>query len=84
MLGRYSYGLYVVHYFVHEAAGGRCWRRWPAGAAALATRGGVLAYAAAATALSLGLAWLSWHLFERRFLALKSRFAARPRLPAAA
>jgi peptidoglycan/LPS O-acetylase OafA/YrhL len=81
VLGRYSYGLYVVHYFVHEAA----WpalRRWPPGGAALATRGGVLAYAVAATAASLGLAWLSWHLFEKRFLALKSRFVARPRVAA--
>jgi peptidoglycan/LPS O-acetylase OafA/YrhL len=81
VLGRYSYGLYVVHYFVHEAAVAAM-RRWPGGAGALATRGGVLAYAAAATAVSLGLAWLSWHLFEKRFLALKSRFVARP--PAAA
>jgi peptidoglycan/LPS O-acetylase OafA/YrhL len=76
VLGRYSYGLYVVHYFVHEAAVAAL-RRWPAGAAGLDTRGGVLAYAAAATAVSLGLAWLSWQLFERRFLALKSLFVAR-------
>jgi peptidoglycan/LPS O-acetylase OafA/YrhL len=82
VLGRYSYGLYVVHYFVHEAAVPLL-RRWPAGAAALGTRGGVLAYAAAATAASLGLAWLSWHLFEKRFLALKSRFVARERTVAA-
>jgi peptidoglycan/LPS O-acetylase OafA/YrhL len=83
VLGRYSYGLYVIHFFVHEALAPLL-ARWPAGAAALATRGGVLAWAAAATALSLGLAWLSWHLFERRFLALKSRFPARPVRPAAA
>jgi len=83
VLGRYSYGLYVVHFFVHEALAPLL-ARWPAGAAALTTRFGVLAWAAAATAISLGLAWLSWHLFERRFLALKSRFAARPRQPAAA
>ncbi len=76
VLGRYSYGLYVVHYFVQEA-GLPLLRRWPAGATALTTRGGVLAWAAVATAVSLGLAWLSWHLFERRFLALKSRFVAR-------
>jgi peptidoglycan/LPS O-acetylase OafA/YrhL len=76
VLGRYSYGLYVVHYFVQEA-GLPLLRRWPAGAEALTTRGGVLAWAALATAASLGMAWLSWHLFEKRFLALKSRFVAR-------
>jgi peptidoglycan/LPS O-acetylase OafA/YrhL len=80
-LGRYSYGLYVIHFFVHEAAAPLL-QRWPAGAAALATRGGVLAWAAAATGATLGLAWLSWHLVEQPFLALKSRFAPRPR-PAA-
>jgi peptidoglycan/LPS O-acetylase OafA/YrhL len=81
LLGRYSYGLYVIHFFVHEAAAPLL-QRWPAGAAALATRGGVLAWAAAATGATLGLAWLSWHLVEQPFLALKSRFAPRPR-PAA-
>jgi peptidoglycan/LPS O-acetylase OafA/YrhL len=83
LLGRYSYGLYVVHYFVHEAAVAGL-RRWPAGARALDTRGGALAYAAAATAASLALAWLSWHLVEKRFLSLKPRFAPRPRLADAA
>jgi peptidoglycan/LPS O-acetylase OafA/YrhL len=83
VLGRYSYGLYVVHWFVHEAAVAGL-RGWPAGAAALSTRVGVLGYAAAATAVSLSLAWLSWHLVERRFLALKSRFVARPRAGPAA
>jgi peptidoglycan/LPS O-acetylase OafA/YrhL len=81
VLGRYSYGLYVIHYFVHEAAVAGL-RRWPAGAAALDARAGVLAYAVAASAVSLGLAWLSWHLVERRFLALKSRFVARGMGPA--
>jgi peptidoglycan/LPS O-acetylase OafA/YrhL len=83
VLGRYSYGLYMVHFFVREGALPAL-ERWPAAAAALGTRTGVLAWAAAATALSLGLAWLSFHLFEQRFLALKGRFAARPGPPAAA
>jgi peptidoglycan/LPS O-acetylase OafA/YrhL len=72
-LGRYSYGLYVWHLFVHEAAL-RWLRARPAGAAILATRGGYLVYMAAGVALSALLALASFHLVEKRFLALKSRF----------
>lgn len=72
-LGRYSYGLYVCHLFVHEAAL-RFLRARPAGAALLASRGGYLLYMAAGAAASILLAVASFHLVEKRFLALKSRF----------
>lgn len=78
-LGRYSYGLYVVHYLVHVGAL-QALRARPWGAALLAGRAGYLAYAAAGIAASLALAWGSFHLVERRFLALKDRLAPRQAL----
>jgi peptidoglycan/LPS O-acetylase OafA/YrhL len=76
LLGRLSYGLYVVHYLVHVGALGAL-RARPWGAALLATRLGYAAYAAAALAATLALAWTSFHLVERRFLGLKDRLAPR-------
>jgi peptidoglycan/LPS O-acetylase OafA/YrhL len=76
-LGRYSYGLYVVHYFVHLAALGAL-SATPGGAALLGSRTGYALYAAGGVAVSLGLAMASWHLLERRCLALKRYFVARP------
>lgn len=75
-LGRYSYGIYVVHYFVHEAAL-RALRARPWGAAALSTRGGYAAYAALGAGASIALAAASFHLVEARFLALKRWFEPR-------
>ncbi len=68
-----SYGLYVVHLFVHERALAAL-RATPSGAALLATRGGYVLYMAAGIAASAVLALASWHLVEKRFLALKARF----------
>jgi len=77
-LGRYSYGIYVIHYFVHLAA-----LRWlrgsEAGAALLGSRAGYLAYAAGGVAVTVALAVASWHLLEKRFLSLKRYFVVRPR-----
>jgi len=72
--GRYSYGLYVLHYpafLALEAAG-----LGPAALArALGSRlGGILAFTALAAAASLAAALASWHLLERRFLRLKDLF----------
>ncbi|HYG67977.1 MAG TPA: acyltransferase family protein, partial [Anaeromyxobacteraceae bacterium] len=82
-LGGVSYGVYVVHFFVH-LAGLAALRAHPATAALLASRAGYLLYAAAGVAVSLGLAVLSWHVLERRCLALKDRFTPRAVDPAGA
>jgi peptidoglycan/LPS O-acetylase OafA/YrhL len=69
--GRYSYGLYVLHYPIFlalEAAG------LSAAAIADATGAwwaGVAGFTALAGAATLAGALLSWHLLERRFLAWK-------------
>jgi peptidoglycan/LPS O-acetylase OafA/YrhL len=75
-LGRVSYGLYVVHFFVHVAALAAL-RARPATAALLASRVGYAMYAATGAAVSVGLAVLSWNLLERRFLELKGRVGTR-------
>jgi peptidoglycan/LPS O-acetylase OafA/YrhL len=71
--GKYSYGIYVYHHALKPIWISFLWERaivpW-AGTGWAAT----LLYTVAATALSLGLAWLSWHLFEARILALKKYF----------
>ncbi|WZO97582.1 acyltransferase [Isosphaeraceae bacterium EP7] len=84
-LGKYSYGLYVFHpLFIMLAARmtmGMLDPGW-----ALASRVGII------VAGSMATAWLSWHLYEKRFLAWKSLFVdttpttasdrTRPRMPA--
>lgn len=72
--GTYSYGLYVYHHFIsyYFVRNGTEF--------ALASLVGshtvaVFLQAAAGTAASIALAWLSYHAYEKRFLALKSRFA---------
>jgi peptidoglycan/LPS O-acetylase OafA/YrhL len=75
-LGRVSYGVYVWHWFIHYGCV-RALRPHPATAALLATRAGYLAYAAAGVTASVAVAWASYHLVEKRFLALKDRWAPR-------
>ena len=71
-VGALSYGLYVIHYPVHHLL-----TRVLAGRE-VAVLGSAVPYALARTALGIALtyllAWLSWNLLERRFLALKARF----------
>ena len=61
-LGLYSYGLYVLHPFVIRAFRERSPLVF-----------GTWGFALAATATSLAIAWLSYQLYERHWLALKSR-----------
>lgn len=70
-LGGYSYGLYMLH----QAAEAAVIQVFP-DVTALPTMGGivlpwVLLRAVCSTALALGAAYASWHLFEKHFLALK-------------
>jgi peptidoglycan/LPS O-acetylase OafA/YrhL len=72
--GLYSYALYLFHGHMDRLA--RSIGFDPRGGVAA---GGTvlprqLAYLAVATAVSLGLAWSSWHLFEKQFLKLKVFF----------
>jgi peptidoglycan/LPS O-acetylase OafA/YrhL len=76
-LGRYSYCVYLVHFLVIDAftraalglspAAKQWLAAWPAQAL-------VLAFAALCLLGSWTIGWLSWHLFEQRFLALKRYF----------
>ena len=75
MFGRYSYGIYIVHQPLELAL--KPFEAWARG---LPTLGGwslpsAFVYFSGATAISLGLAMISYHLFERRFLSLKDRLA---------
>jgi peptidoglycan/LPS O-acetylase OafA/YrhL len=71
--GRYSYALYLLHLPVRTLVRevyppGRFFHVFGSRLAAL------LVFYAITTAISLALAWASWHLLEKRFLALKRRF----------
>ncbi|MHB8685505.1 MAG: acyltransferase family protein [Dehalococcoidia bacterium] len=73
-LGRYSYGLYVLHWPIAT------WLAWqiPVHAMLPAFPGSPLLsealFAALAFTLSMTAAWLSWHLYEKQFLKLKRYF----------
>ena len=81
VLGRYSYALYLFHLPVRAAVRDTLFARgWPltAGGSYLPAQ---LAFYAVSTGAALALAWASWHLLEKRFLALRRFVGAEP-LPA--
>jgi peptidoglycan/LPS O-acetylase OafA/YrhL len=76
--GKYSYGLYVYHHALKPVWVAFVWEK----SMVPLLGGGIgatLAYTLVVTLLSMGLAWLSWHLFEARFLALKKHAPYLPR-----
>lgn len=83
-LGKYSYGIYILHPFVVEPVD-----RFVTSAGVQRIIGGSYeAYAVSRTSLALlaalGLAAVSWRLYEKHFLALKAFFPTRdPARPAA-
>ena len=80
ILGRYSYGIYVFHVpLVLVLLPFRDWaQRLPAiGGWSLP---GALVFFAGSAALSLGIAMVSYHAYERHFLALKDRRRVRDRV----
>jgi len=75
-LGTYSYGLYVYHHFFsyyfssrHTEFALAAWLGIPHAAA-------VAVQASAGMAASVALAYASYHLYEKRFLALKDKFSS--------
>jgi peptidoglycan/LPS O-acetylase OafA/YrhL len=77
-MGKYSYGLYVFHvplsWYLSQA-------RTEDDLAALVGSHtlAVFVQASAGIAFTMGVAYASFHLFEKRFLSLKARFEANPR-----
>ncbi len=72
-VGRYSYGIYVIHgvlFFAYRKV--LPWDRVAAGLHAPAIA--VLLYIAIGFLWSFGLAYASWHLYEKHFLKLKRYF----------
>ncbi len=64
--GKYSYGLYVLHYLLHGALPVVVDRLGPLPFALISIPGGI--------ALSYGAAWVSWKILEEPFLRLKGNF----------
>ncbi|MDB4989423.1 MAG: oatA 2 [Myxococcaceae bacterium] len=69
--GRYSYGMYLFHFPMHPLFE-RLVPLHSFGSPAL----GVLVFTAVGVALTTAVAWISFHAYEARFLALKARFPA--------
>jgi peptidoglycan/LPS O-acetylase OafA/YrhL len=81
LLGKYSYALYVFHKPLHDLVGEPLLVQLT-GQSHTADPWVALAYLGAAGATTGVIAWLSWQLFERHFLALKDRWARVPADPA--
>ncbi len=58
----YSYGIYLYGFLVQQVLAYLGWTKW-----------GYFPYMFASLAISVGLAWLSWHLVEKPALSLKGR-----------
>ena len=70
-MGKYSYGIYVIHLPLHTFLGTKV-----AGALGLATHpAGALYYLLVLSAMSIAGAVVSYHALERPFLRMKKRFA---------
>jgi peptidoglycan/LPS O-acetylase OafA/YrhL len=80
LFGEVSFGIYLFHLpvraVIRDRVFGPGWSaaRWKFPVLAGAEVGGQLVFDALAAGAALGLAWLSYRLFEARFLALKRRF----------
>jgi peptidoglycan/LPS O-acetylase OafA/YrhL len=82
-LGQYSYGLYVFHHFLSWPsyhAGIVPWLANVLGSQIMA----VLLNGMVCIGLSIAVAWLSFHFFEKHFLRWKDKFAPRSKAPSQA
>ena len=78
-MGRYTYGLYLIHTIVINFLVQIFTRQ----GLTLERTGIALAFGFLAFFLSLGAAVISFHFFERPFLRLKDRFRADEKIPGA-
>jgi len=62
-IGRYSYGMYVYHFFIE----------WPLAQRVLGLRQGTIVHATVSVLGTIAVAAVSYHLFEAPFLKLKDR-----------
>jgi len=76
-LGRYSYGMYVLHFFLIAAVEAYL---GPLPLYGHSVMFGVMVFTGIIV-MSWGIAWVSYHLYEQPFLKLKSRFKAELRSP---
>jgi peptidoglycan/LPS O-acetylase OafA/YrhL len=74
VLGKYAYALYLFHVTIQSALRATGFRAEALPRPFGSALPGLFAFGAVSIGLSLGCAWLSWHLFERHFLRLKDRF----------
>lgn len=78
--GHYSYAIYVFHKPLHDLVGVPLLTHWT-GQPHTADLGIATLYFVLATVALYAVGWLSWHLFERHFLALKDRLSTPPPKP---
>jgi peptidoglycan/LPS O-acetylase OafA/YrhL len=79
-LGKYSYALYLFHLPLRALVRDRFYPRDAFATLASSQIPGQLLFFAVSTALACLMAWLSWNLYEKRFLALKRYFPSAPAL----
>jgi peptidoglycan/LPS O-acetylase OafA/YrhL len=77
LLGKYSYGLYVYH-GIFAASFDRLYPTETLIAGLHSPQLGATAHMVLGMATTLGIAMLSWHLYEKQFLKLKRYFEYRP------
>jgi peptidoglycan/LPS O-acetylase OafA/YrhL len=82
-LGTYSYGLYVYHHFFSYYFSSRHTEFALAARLGLPHAAAVVVQATVGVGASVALAYASYHLYEKRFLALKDKFSSGRPAPAA-
>ncbi len=82
-LGTYSYGLYVYHHFFSYYFSSRHTEFALAARLGLPHTAAVVVQATLGMGASVALAYASYHLYEKRFLALKDKFSSGRPAPAA-
>lgn len=77
LLGKYSYAMYLFNWALTWVVHDYMFRPGHIPLLAGSKLGGQLLFTAAVTAVSLACAWISWHVLEKHFLALKRFFPSR-------